>query len=103
MKDSEPFTPAEDSLKLRVRVQPGAKRNLILGGTDGELRVRLTARPVEGAANEALIALLARTLGVPKRAVRIISGHSSRSKVISIETPDPGGVMLRLIQQKPHE
>ena len=49
------------------------------------LKVRLGAPPVDGAANEALIALLAEELGVPRRAVRIVSGASSRSKLVHVE------------------
>ena len=58
------------------------------------LKVRLGAPPVDGAANDALAALLADELGVPKRAVRIVSGASSRSKVIQVD-----GIAAGLVEQ----
>lgn len=73
------------SARLRVRVQPRASRNEIVGWQDGVLRVRLQAPPVDGAANEALLAFLAAHLGVPTRLVRLVSGSTSRNKVVEID------------------
>lgn len=70
---------------LAVRVSPRASRDAILGVHDGALKVALTAPPVEGAANAALVALLAKSLGVAKRAVTITSGETSRHKRVEIE------------------
>ena len=67
-----------------VRVQPRAKRDAILGVHDGALKVALTAPPVEGAANEALVSLLAGALGVPRRDVTILRGTASRSKTLRV-------------------
>lgn len=77
----------EDGKRVRfgVRVSPRASRDAILGVHDGALKVALTAPPVEGAANAALIALLAKALGVAKRAVTIASGEASRQKRVQIE------------------
>jgi len=77
----------EESGRARfgVRVSPRASRDAILGVHDGALKVALTAPPVEGAANAALIALLAKALGVAKRAVTIVSGEASRQKRVEIE------------------
>ena len=74
----------EDGVLVRVRAQPGSSRNEISRGTDGMLRVRVTARAVEGAANKALIKLLSRRLGVAKSRIRIQSGETSRNKLIFI-------------------
>ncbi len=71
-----------------VRVTPRASREAIAGVHDGALKVALTAPPVEGAANAALIALLAKALGVPKRAVRIASGETGRVKRVEVEGVD---------------
>ena len=65
---------------LELHVQPGAKRNEFAGLHGGRLKIRIAARAVEGAANEALIALLAETFGVRKRDIRIESGAASRMK-----------------------
>jgi uncharacterized protein (TIGR00251 family) len=73
------------ALRVRVHVQPRASRNEIVGVHGAALKVRLQAPPVEGAANEALVALIADRLGVPKRAVRVVGGATSRSKTIEIE------------------
>lgn len=54
------------------------------------LRVRLAAPPVDGAANDALVALLADELDVARRAIRIVSGESSRSKTVQVDGIDPG-------------
>lgn len=72
-----------ESLLAPVRVFPLSNRNELSIEADG-LRARLTAPPVEGAANEALIALLAERLGLPKRAVRVARGATGRQKVIEI-------------------
>lgn len=72
-------------MRIDVRVQPRASRNEIAGVRNGVLRVRLTAPPVEGAANEGLIEFLADELGVARRQVRIVSGFGSRNKVIEVD------------------
>jgi uncharacterized protein len=72
-------------LRVRVHVQPRASRNEIVGLHGAALKVRLQAPPVEGAANEALGALLADRLGLPRRAVRVVAGATSRSKTVEIE------------------
>jgi len=74
-----------DGVRFHVRVQPRASRNEITGAIGGALKVRLQAPPVDGAANDALVAFLAEVLGVPKRGVRIVSGLSSRAKLIEVD------------------
>jgi len=69
---------------LRVKVQPKASRNAWVREKDGRLRVALMAPPVEGAANKALTALVAKTLGVPKRSVQLLSGERSREKTLFV-------------------
>jgi uncharacterized protein (TIGR00251 family) len=68
-----------------VRLVPRASRDEITGVLDGVLRVRLHAPPVDGAANDALVAFLADRLDVPRRGVRIVTGATSRTKVIEVE------------------
>jgi uncharacterized protein (TIGR00251 family) len=72
-------------VRFEVRVQPRASRSEIVGEQEGALRVRLAAPPVEGAANDALIELLADLLDVPKRDIRIVRGATSRRKIIEAD------------------
>ena len=70
---------------LRVRVQPRAARDGVVGERAGALLVRLTAPPVEGAANAALVRLLAREIGRPPSAFSLIRGAGSRDKVLLVD------------------
>jgi uncharacterized protein (TIGR00251 family) len=71
-------------VRFDVRVQPRASRTAILGPREGRLVVHVTAPPVDAAANEAVVDLLARALAVPKRTVRIVAGLRSRNKTVEI-------------------
>lgn len=71
-------------MRFSVRLQPRASRNEIAGLQGVALKVRVTAPPVDGLANEALIELLSRTLNTSRRNVCIVSGHTSRTKLIEI-------------------
>ncbi len=75
---------ARGSVTLRVRVQPRAAREELAGEHQGALRVRLTAPPVEGAANAALLRLLARTLGLPPSALALERGATGRDKLVRV-------------------
>jgi uncharacterized protein (TIGR00251 family) len=66
-------------------VQPRASRTELAGLHGTEIRIRVAAPPVDGAANEALIRFVARRLGVPRAVVAIAAGDTSRSKVVSVE------------------
>ncbi len=72
------------SLQVPVRVLPRSSRNALSCEADG-LRVHLTAPPVEGAANAALMALLAERLHIPKRQVSVVRGATARQKLLAIE------------------
>ena len=71
-------------VRVSVRVQPRASSNGVVGLHGDALKVRLTAPPVEGAANDALVELLASALGISKSAITIVAGASSRSKVVEL-------------------
>ena len=75
---------SEGEVIFTVRVQPRASRDGIDGVREGALRVRLTAPPVEGEANAALVRFLAGRLHLPKSAVRILSGERGRVKRIAV-------------------
>ena len=72
------------SVTLAVRIQPRSSKNGVTRMEDGALKIRLTAPPVDGAANEALIKYLSDVLSVSKSQVEIVSGHTSREKRIKI-------------------
>ena len=81
------IAPHRDGTVLRLRVQPGARREGIGGAHGDALKIAVTAPPEGGRANEAVLALLARLLGVPRRDVRILSGASSREKRVLVALP----------------
>lgn len=87
---------ADGGITLRVRVQPRASRDALGGEREGALVVRLTAPPVEGAANEALARFLGKTLGVAPSAVRVVAGASSRNKVVSVSGLDAATARERI-------
>lgn len=76
--------PHAHGVLLHVSVMPNAKRTEVDGLHDGALRVRLAAPPIEGRANEALVAWLAKSLGVRRRDVELLRGESSRRKQVVI-------------------
>ncbi len=88
--------PRPESARIDVRVVPRASREAVVGMRSGRLLVCVTAAPVEGAANEALVRLVAKRLHVAARAVRVVSGLTSKLKVIAVEGLDQAETMRRL-------
>jgi uncharacterized protein len=72
-------------VRITVHVQPRASKTEIVGVHGTALKVRLHSPPVDGAANDELVAFLAKSLGVAKRAVRVIAGQASRGKTVEID------------------
>jgi len=91
-----PITPTPTGSRLHLRVQPRASRNEVLGLQGNAIRVRLTAPPVDGAANDALMRFLAERLGVGRGAMTLVSGHHGRSKVLEVAGVNPEEARLRL-------
>ena len=85
-----------EGVTLRVRVQPRASRDALGGERDGALVVRLSAPPVEGAANEALARFLGRTLGIAPSAVEVVRGATGRQKLVAIAGLDAASARERL-------
>ena len=83
---------------LKVRVNPRSSRNQVTGWQDDVLAIKLTAPPVEGAANKACIEFLADRLGVKKSQVTLVSGATGRDKVFEIEGLSQADIHHRLIQ-----
>ena len=78
------FTDKDGSLIFNVRVLPRSSKSEIIGEYDGALKVKIKAPPVAGAANAELIKTLAKFFDVPKSAVEIIKGQTSKSKQVKI-------------------
>jgi uncharacterized protein len=74
--------------ELRVRLQPRARGDEVVGERAGAVLIRVTAPPVDGKANEALCRLVAKKAGVAPSRVRVIRGHTGRSKTLEIEGVD---------------
>ncbi|MGQ9647023.1 MAG: DUF167 domain-containing protein [Thermodesulfobacteriota bacterium] len=72
---------------LKIYLQPKASKNEIVGPYRDGIRVRVTAAPVEGKANEGLLRFLAKELGVSLSSMEIVKGHRSREKIIRIVVP----------------
>ncbi len=86
---------------IRVKVLPRSSMNRVSGIDDGIIKVKLTAPPVEGKANKALVQFIAKKLGKPKRDVEIVSGERSRLKSIRVHGISIEEVMERLSKSQP--
>ncbi|MDH5243671.1 MAG: DUF167 domain-containing protein [Chloroflexota bacterium] len=82
-------------VRFTVRLTPRTAHDRVDGVVDGVLRARVTAPAVEGAANRALIGLIADALGVARRDVRIVAGAQSRQKMIVVDDVDAAAVKAR--------
>ena len=83
-------------MKLALKVTPRASRNAIEGMTNGRLIVRVTAPPVDSAANDAVIDLVARALGIAKSRITVTRGATSRNKTIEVSGVDPAEILSKL-------
>jgi uncharacterized protein (TIGR00251 family) len=93
-------TQADGSLLLSIYVQPKSHRNAIVGLHGDAVKLRLTAPPIDGKANKAVIAFWAKFLKIPKSAVTIKSGLQSRMKKILLQGADEEQIR-RLVEQRP--
>ena len=87
--ESSCYSVTEKGIILNLHIQPRASRNQVCGIQDNALKIRLTSPPVDGAANKLCREFLADLLDLPKSAVEIISGETSRHKRIRIACDDP--------------
>jgi uncharacterized protein (TIGR00251 family) len=92
----EALTATATGTLLRLRVQPRARSECLEGLRDGHVRLRLTAPPVEGAANTACLAFLARTLGISRAQLHLQAGAKSRDKLVHITGLTPAQVTAAL-------
>ena len=84
------------STRLRLRVSPGATRPGIVGRHGDGWKLRVAEAPERGRANDAVLALLARTLEVPRSSLTLVSGHGARDKVVELDGLDSDEVERRL-------
>jgi uncharacterized protein (TIGR00251 family) len=89
-----------DGVLLSVKLQPRASANEIGGPLGAELRIKVTAPPVDAAANEALVALLARQLDCARGRVELVRGYKSRHKVVKLHGFAPAEVFQKLLEAK---
>ena len=85
MRDVLQINETDTAVTIKVRAQPRAPRTEIIGEHDGAIKIKLAAAPVNGKANEECRRFLAKLFGVSATSVEIISGESSRDKVVRIQ------------------
>jgi uncharacterized protein (TIGR00251 family) len=85
-----------DGVLLSVKLQPRSSANEIGDALGNELRIKVTAPPVDAAANEALVRLLAQHLDCPRNRVELVRGHTSRHKTIKLHGLAPEDVVKKL-------
>ena len=90
------ITATADGVSIRVHAQPGAARSRIAGTHGDALKIQVHARPVEGAANRALVAVLAEALGVRPAAVAVVAGAHGREKRLAVAGLDVASACARL-------
>jgi uncharacterized protein (TIGR00251 family) len=84
---------------LAIRVTPRARRNEVAGIlNDGTIRIRLTAPPVEGKANEALVKFLSSILGISKSRIEIVAGQTGRDKLVSLLDMNPETAQQKILE-----
>jgi uncharacterized protein (TIGR00251 family) len=86
------ITERDGGVRFSVHVQPRASRTGVVGIHGDALKVRLAAPPVDGAANAALVEFLAHAFAIPRRAVRILAGATSRAKLVELDGVTPEAV-----------
>ncbi len=86
-----------DGVILHLHIQPGAKKTEVAGPHGDALKIRLAAPPVDGKANEALVAFVAKQLGLPKSRVELVSGQTSRAKRVAVAGVDAAEVTQKLL------
>jgi len=85
-------------VRLSLRVQPRASRNEIVGWQDATLKLRVTAPPVDGAANAAIARLLARALGVSPSSISVVKGRQAREKIVEVAGLGAAEIRRRLAE-----
>jgi uncharacterized protein (TIGR00251 family) len=90
-------TVKEGAVRFEVHAKPRAKKSRIVGVRGEALEVALAAPPVDGAANDELVRLLSKVLGVPKRSVEIVRGQASHKKLVAVAGLRPDEILSKLL------
>jgi uncharacterized protein (TIGR00251 family) len=90
------FTESNGAVTFAVKVVPRASKNQIVGIEGDAIKIRLNAPPVEGKANDALIAFLAAALAVPRARIEIVTGQTSRRKILRVRGMAPQEVERKI-------
>ena len=90
----------DDSIRLKLRVAPGATRPGIVGRHGAGWKVRVSAASEAGKANAAVVRILAETLALPARDIQIVAGLTSRDKVVSLRVPESGSVTVESLERR---
>lgn len=93
---ASPCAVAQGGLHIEVKAKPRSAKPGVGPVEEGALVVRLSSAPADGAANEELARVLAKALGVPKTAVAIVRGETSRHKRVLVRCGDPAGLMAKI-------
>ena len=80
-------------LKLKIRISPNSSKNEIIKGDDG-VKIKITAQPIEGKANKAVVEFLSKEFKIPKSSIEIVKGTTSKEKTILIQTNDEEQINL---------
>jgi len=94
--DAVELSSSPEGVRLRLRVKPGARRERLVGAHGGALKLEVTSPPERGKANRAVVALLARVLGVPRKDVAVVMGQTSQDKVVEVVGVDAAEVAKAL-------
>lgn len=86
-------------MRITIHVQPGAKKSGYAGLHGGNPKIKLAAIPEGGEANAELIIFLAKKLGLTKSQIKIVSGHTSRIKIIEIDTENDSAKILQFLEK----
>jgi uncharacterized protein (TIGR00251 family) len=89
----------EQGFTIRVFVQPRSSKNMLAGSHGDALKIKLTAPPVDGAANKMCVAFLAKHLGLSKSSVEIVAGQTSRTKIVLIHADTTDKTALPRLRQ----
>lgn len=89
-----------DSCRLTIKAQPGARRDAVAGLLGDAIKIRLQAPAVDGKANRALLAFMARRLGLKPRALHLVAGQSARLKIVEIRGLDENAAREALLRDK---